>query len=168
MVVTATDRMHDTVIELLTMFREALKNSKQRAEPGTDMNEVITHYYKMPSGVASDLVGALPTLVAPGTWADPPTNEQPGSVWMLTSKNEAIEKKGEPTTSEPRSVLLIRQRRSVHKEIDKVLTRVLNGDPPLDGGFGPGSGSFGGGGQGFGFGGGYFQIPAPTEIPSEQ
>ena len=157
MVVRQWEKTHWQVSSLLENYRSALRQSKQRARPGSDPKEIITQYYKLHTVVAKDLEQWIPLLVEPESWEGGKDPAKTGSIINLSSTPDSIaivggtaqEKFGAevivPAIS--KSVLIIKHRREVHEKIEDLIRRVTNGDNLPAGGFG---------GQGGGFGGGFF------------
>ncbi len=177
MVVRQTEQVLAEMKQLLETYRRALATSKPRKQETIDPEEVITHYYRLDADIANDLAGILPQLVQPETWAE---NEQdaPGSIIPVSSGSDLVDAAGmtiypgtkaaknQDAILAPKRVLIIRQKRAVHKQIAEIINRVTNGDPPLPseedlrrgamGGLGGGLG----GGRSIGIGGGgYFRGP---------
>ncbi len=168
MAVRNTERLHDQILRLLTMYREALSNSVPRDHGPTPEEEIVTYYYRLPANVAAEMYGKLPQLVAAGSWNrnNDANSELPGKIVSLESspalldaKGKSVISSGEPGSSAmvvPQRVLMITQTRKNHGEIVTFLDRVRQGqEPSLN------AGGFGGiGGGGGGFGGGLYQ-PRP-------
>ncbi|MEM6799109.1 MAG: hypothetical protein AAF589_06315 [Planctomycetota bacterium] len=154
MVVSQTEEQHQHLLVLLERYREALRKSKRRQEPGPDPDEVLIRYYRMPQPMAADLRRQLPDLVAEGDWA---TKTQPKAVGTIQAVNSADKVKSYGAGQRrvvPQTVLIIRQTRAVHLSIEALVQRVRTGDPQIGGGGFGASGSGGGGG----FGGGFFSV----------
>ncbi len=167
LVIHNTERTLGEVLQLLETYRTALRNSKPRQRPEDDPNKIVTVYYRMHANVAEALVTSIPTLVQPESWKTNARPEAPGEVMLVPSEpelsevnvaNEALSemKQSALTLITARSVLIIRQTRTAHDEIAKIIRRVESGDPKGPGGMGGAMGAGMGAGMGGGFGGGYF------------
>lgn len=154
------DRIHAVVLQLLETYRTALRTSKPRNQVKEGDEEITTVYYRMHTGMASDLANFVPRMVQPGTWDMGIEPRLPGHIEVIASQPEwkgdgASGKDGlvsTPITDHlivSRSVLIIRHTRAVHREITEIIRRVKAGDEPRAGT----------GGMGGGFGGGYFDVP---------
>lgn len=167
LVVHQTERNHDAVLQLLENYRLALRTSKARRQEKPDPKEVLTHYYRMPTAIASDLRKRLPELLRPETWRSEGQADAPGTILQLASRAELQEARGydikgtpaENESSEPaivvgHSVLVIRQMREVHDEIPEIIQRIEYGDEHRRA-VGAEGEPAGVGGMG-GFGGGFF------------
>lgn len=194
--------MHNEVLKMLQTYRTALRASKPRGLAADDPQAIVTTYYRLHANVAEDLARWLPQLVKPESWKSEQQPEAKGEIHLLAStpdlprRDEQFGVGGKEATKEvavvvERSVLIIRQTKEIHQEIQEMMLRVQYGDylggkgqrpfvtsvvPVLDGG-GFGGGGFGGGdpfggaqggGQGGGgFGGGFFTVPsAPARKPA--
>ena len=146
------DRL-DAVLTLLENYRLALRNSKRRISPDDDPESIETKYYRMPTAVAIDLEKVLPRILASETWK---SEQQPNAKvnirriqsWDQPSNAKVANRSGDPDkgiqVTIPYSVLVIEQKRLVHAEIPKLLSRIEHGDAMTMGGMG-GMGGFGGG-----------------------
>ena len=152
LIVTHQEQVHQQVLELLETYRTALRSSKIR-NLGEEENEVITVYYRLHTNVANDLSSLLPKLVLPNTWTAAADDEKPGKVYVVSSEPDysKANKDKTPVLIE-RSVMIIRQTRAAHKEIESVIQRVKLGDAASEG---MGSG---------GFGGGFFAVPLDRSV----
>ncbi|MBL8809804.1 MAG: hypothetical protein JNM43_06465 [Planctomycetaceae bacterium] len=168
MVVRHTDKMQDSILNLLENYRTALRGSKPRKVAGPDPDEVLTYYYRIPTKMAEQLAAQLPGLIQPETWKDETHPDAVGTVRRLASTDELRDAHGNALVSSngastpgfllvvPHDVMVITQRRKVHDEIRELLHKVQHGDMPGSGGGGLGGGGLGGGGLGGGMGGGGF------------
>lgn len=169
MVVRNTEESLEDVLRLLNTYREALKISKVRKRDDVDPNEVITRYYKMPTVIANDLEKLISILVAPETWKTPAQPKGIGTVTkvastpvLISNNNSVVQQsvkgqvKAEGILME-HSVLIVRQTRGTHDEIQKLIFKIENGNLPQGAGGGLGGGGLGGGGGSFG--GGFFSMP---------
>lgn len=170
MVVRHTGQMLTNVERLLGNYRQALRESKPRETTKLDPDEVLTYYYKLPTPVASDLLTYLPSAIRPETWQSEAQPQAPGTILRLASATDLHETytrvsgadKSGPLKVENRvvienSVLIIRQTRQVHGEINTLIDKIVAGDrPPRNEGGGQGGGGLGGGMGGFG--GGFFSV----------
>lgn len=168
MVVRHTDKLHDSILNLLENYRTALRGSKPRKAAGPDPDEVLTYYYRVPTKMAEQLTAQLPDLIQPETWKDEAHPDAAGTVRRLASTDELHDARGNAPVSSngaatagfllvvPHDVMIITQRRKVHEEITVLLHKIQHGDTPVSGGGGLGGGGLGGGMGGGGFGGGGF------------
>ncbi len=146
MAVRHTEQVQASILKLLEAYRTALRGSKPRGRATDPSTEMATKYYRMDSGVAQDLLAALPMLVAPETWKANQA-DAPGTIFRLTSPPETKD-----THVLERAVLVIHQSLAVHGKIAEVIQKVETGDAQIGMG---GMGGMGGGG----FGGGLFSVP---------
>ena len=164
LVIHNTERMLDEVLNLLETYRTALRASKPRLRAEDDPNQVITVYYRMHADVAKDLTTLLPKLVRPDTWKNDAHPDAAGELFRTSSEpgNSNLDNgtgvapgtnQSQQTFVMDRAVLIIRQTRAAHDDIEDVITRVEAGDPRKSDGFGGGLG----GGMG-GFGGGFMSV----------
>jgi len=167
MVVRHTDATLDQILQLLENYRTALRGSKPRAKSGPDPKEVVTHYYRLPSEMAKDLEVQLKALVRPDTWKNEQQPDAPGMILKLVSTTDIRDSLGNTPVrvaapaQQPKShvlvvensVLMIRQSREVHEEIDELIGKITAGSRPSQNLDGSGGGLGGGG-----FGGGFFQL----------
>lgn len=153
MVVRQTERVHERLLSLLQAYRGALASSKQRERHNPE-DDVLTRYYLLQTSVANaDLMKFLTEQVAPPSWR---VNDEKavGEIRRIlpagkrTLNGEA--RTGVASTEVEHSVLVIRQTRKVHLELEETLRRIQNGDPTMGQ-----PGGLGGGG----FGGGFFSLP---------
>jgi len=178
MVVSHQERVLMEVLDLLEIYRTALRSSKPRDRDVEDEDEVTTVYYRLHADVADDLLKKLRRLVRPESWKSKQRPEAVGTILRVASPPEVLgaavaSGTGTKTSSGPvvlsqQAVLIITQTRGAHKEIGELIHRVESGDPVL-GAMGGGMGGFGGmGGIGgmdesvtpsAGFGGGFFAVP---------
>lgn len=151
LVVTHLERMHMEVLGLLETYRAALRASKPRQRRDDELNQVVSVYYRLHANVANDLTSLLPKLVRPETWKSEAHPKAEGEIVMVSSTPELTKIGAQASTPSisalviSRAVLIIRQTRAAHEEIEEVLRRVESGDARMSGGFGGG-----------GFGGGFF------------
>ncbi len=165
LVVRHTEQMLDSVLQLLENYRTALRESKPRKKLGPDPKEVVTYYYRLPTEMAKDFQLHMAELVRPGTWKSENNPDAPGTIMILKSTSDlhqtfgktAVPSKGGQDAGSgyimvvDNSVLIIRQMREVHEEIDNLLDKLTTGSRPVD------PNAMGGqGGQGFG--GGFFDV----------
>ena len=162
MVVRQTDHMHQRVLMLLEAYRSALKASKPRAIRQDPKTEIITRYYRTQSEVAAALLEFLPAVIAPESWKNAEREEAPGEILahlpggktVLSPKSEGKVPLMSASATTELTVLVIRQTRENHMEIQSVVRRIENGDERV---IDPnGAQQYGG------FGGGYFSIPSPA------
>jgi hypothetical protein len=177
LVVYQDERILDDLARLLENYRMALRNSKPRKSDEPDPKELITRYYRMEKGIATDLEKLLPELVEPGSWKSPARPDATGTIRSMASKSELLSvNKSADGTLIANSVLIIRQTREIHHSIASVISKVQFGDasdhPPggvMGGGMGGmgggGMGGLGGGGMGGGgFGGGFFSVDSKSGL----
>jgi hypothetical protein len=164
LVVCNQERILMEVLDLLETYRKALRASRPRKRDQVDPKEVITIYYRLHANVAKDLETMLPWLVRPDTWKGTvgAKVEAPGEITRVASPPElsGVGGKAAPTDGplgyavSGRAVLIIRQTRETHDEIDEVIRRIEMGDRR------PGSAKPTSGGMGMGgFGGGFLSVP---------
>lgn len=171
LVVTHQEQVHQQVLNLLEIYRTALRASKPRNRGEQESKEVLTVYYRLHSKIADDLSEELPFLVHPDTWQQEANDDKPGLIVVISSepdfstsilgtgkKNAAATQPATAVVVE-RSVLIIRQTRAAHDEIAEVVRRIKTGDNPI----GFEVGKFRGG-----FGGGFFSIPAVPPSQSQK
>ena len=174
LVVRHTEQMLDKVLKLLENYRTALRESKPRKKAGPDPKEVLTYYYRLPTDMAKELQLHLSELVRPETWKADDAPDAAGTIKIMKSTPDLLDSFGRSVVSGniaagqlpgnvlvvDNSVLIIRQMREVHEEINDLLNKLTRGerpDFPKGGGFG--GGGMGGGMGGGGFGGGFFNVP---------
>lgn len=172
MVVLQTEGQLDEILQLLEAYRAALRQSKRRERPGEGPDAIITRYYRLQTRIADDLARALPTLIKPESWKNQDRPDAQGTVRQLASGATLLDAGGKaPVAGKSNdskessalivehAVLIIQQSRAAHAEIEELIRKIENGDPPENAG-GPhgGGGGFGGGG----FGGGLFSSPDST------
>jgi len=152
MVVMQTERGLDSIQGLLENYRIALRNSKRRVSPNEDPEVVTTKYYRMPTEVAEDLEELLPTMLHPDSWKSEKQPTAIGTIRRIRSWSQVTGQKvakggtARPPATTSYSILLIEQKRKVHREIPKILQKIEHGDEVP---------AFGGGGMG-GMDGGFF------------
>jgi hypothetical protein len=152
LVVRNTESVLGEVLDLLETYRTALRSSKSRQCPEDDPNQIITVYYRMHANVAESLVTLLPKLVHPESWKTATQPQATGKIIFVPSAPDLSNVKAATETKQPartlviaRAVLIIRQTRAAHDEIEEVIRRVEFGDPKVHGGMGGMGGGFGGG-----------------------
>ena len=161
LVITHQEQVHDKVLDLLETYRSALRSSKPRERDAEDPDDVKTVYYRLHSNVVRDLSVFLPKFVQTDSWKSAQRPDAPGEIFIVASTPDlsAVGSLGAVTSNKKpaaasiviaRSVLIVRQTRAVHDEIEEIIRRVEAGDAVLRTG-----GGMGGGG---GFGGGFFSI----------
>lgn len=149
--VSQTEAGHEQLLSLLERYRKALSQSKPRKEKGSDPDEVLTHYYRLPEQVAVGLHRVLKDLVAADSWKSEQQTEAVATILIVPSDAEyQTKQKGEARVI-PQSTLIIKQTRSAHEEIAELIEKIRRGDVPAK----ESSGGLGGGGSGS-FGGGFF------------
>lgn len=170
MVVRQTERGLDEVLQLLENYRLALRASKPRQRGGVDPKEIVTRYYRLPSEIAKAMSPLLPQLIHPDTWTSPEHPQAQGAILhSLPSESTLINADGFDVIPEAapaaapdlgrallvkNTVLVIRQSRDVHDEIEQLLDRIRHGDlPASQSGLAAPAPSAPGG-----FGGGFFSI----------
>ena len=173
LVVRNNERILDDVLKLLEGYRTALRSSKPRPKEEANPKEILTRYYRLQKEVAIDLEEAIPELVQPDSWKSPDRPTAEGTIRYLSSSTDL-----EPAESSRRSgsdaqrplerfpvrmsVLIVRQSRENHQQIEKIIQKTLHGDTPEQQSQGTGMGGMGGGMGGMGggsFGGGFFSVP---------
>jgi hypothetical protein len=162
MIVYQTEDRLDSLLQLLEDYRSALRNSKRRVSPEDDPEVVETKFYRMPTTVAKELAVALPSMLDADTWKNKARPGAPGTIRILKSWDHMPDCKVSSNSAESSaafrsataySVLVIEQKRRIHKQIPALLQRVEHGDTTLE------TGGMGGmGGMGGGFGGGLFSV----------
>ncbi|MDA7978965.1 MAG: hypothetical protein MPJ50_09375 [Pirellulales bacterium] len=167
MAIRQTEQMHNEVLQLLTMYRQALASAEPRGHEPDPSQDILTYYYRLPTNVALDMATKLPQLVAKGTWQDNNNPDLPGEIVRLESPPELIGADGfsvvtagdselnEYALVVKQQILMITQTRENHEKVARLIKRIRKGEEPLLGGFG---------GGGAGFGGGYF-APKPKPQP---
>lgn len=146
-VVRQTEPVHQEIEKLL----ETLRRNDIKLKPLPP--EIITQIYRMSADTAEDLLTTLPEFVAAGTWQDEKNKTGPGTIRKVAAgqtfvkypgaeeseqskskpKPEAkpaeklmAEKAAEPQyIVVPQAVLIIRQTKEVHREIDRFLQAFL-------------------------------------------
>jgi hypothetical protein len=162
LVISNTESVLGEVLHLLESYRTALRSSKARQRPEDDPNRIVTVYYRMHTDVANDLLTLFPRLVRPESWKTAGNPDGAGEILLVRSAPDLSNiEAAAATTSETepsartivivRSVLIIRQTRAAHDEIEEVIRRVESGDPKMHDGMVMGMG---------GFGGGFFSVPS--------
>jgi type II secretory pathway component GspD/PulD (secretin) len=163
LVISHQERVHMRILELLETYRTALRSAQPRKPLADDSKEVTTVYYRLHAKVAEDLVAQLPKLVSPESWKGSTNPQAVGEIFLVSSAPDlsspaATADAGSETKQQARAavteraVLIIRQTRSTHREIEEVIRRVEVGDPRTSGVSGMGMGGMGGGMGGFGGG----------------
>lgn len=161
MIVRHTEQMLDSVSQLLENYRTALRESKPRKSTGPDPKELVTYYYRLPTDMAKDLQANLKDLVRPETWKSDQQPQASGTILLIKSTSDLLDAQGRTAVGSAvptghvlvvdNSVLIIRQMREVHTELDDLINKLTRGERPVD----PNSGGGLGGG---GFGGGFFDV----------
>ena len=165
LVVRHTDTEHRQIRELLAAHRRLLKEDDQNVLKSPSSEEVETRFYRVPADSAEDLLTTIPELVARESWIVPQFPEDPRQIGVIrkvavgervTETQESgsgDQKAGQPKkqriqrTVVKESVLIIRNTRAVHMEIDQLLRDLgLNVISVLKGKGNAGSGGLGGGG----------------------
>ncbi|NQU25395.1 MAG: hypothetical protein HQ567_29265 [Candidatus Nealsonbacteria bacterium] len=140
LVISNTESVLGDVLDLLETYRTALRSSKSRQRPEDDPNRIVTVYYRMHTDIANDLLTLLPRLVRPESWKITGKPEAAGEIILVHSAPDlsnigaatAMGFEAEQPTRTlviARSVLIIRQTRATHDEIEEVIQRVESGDP---------------------------------------
>ena len=91
MVVRQTERGLIEILNLLETYRKALRASKPRDCAADAGAEVITRYYQLQAGIATDLQLHLPELVEPESWKTQAHPEAEGTILRLASTPEKME-----------------------------------------------------------------------------
>ncbi len=156
MVVRQTEKQLQEVRELLAAYRQAVDISGPQKAYAAEMEKTEVRYYHMNAETATDLQAVLPQFVKPGTWIgwnvevtpkvvgeistvaiDPKIEKLPGRV--VPAKPEKEEKKDADTDESapdqqpdvlvtPQAVLIIKHTRATHREIDRFLKKIRQGD----------------------------------------
>lgn len=164
LVVRQTDTEHRQIRSLLTAQRRLLQEpvDENAVHTPAPNSQVETRFYRIPTESADDLLSAIPELVAPDTWTGLQFPEEPQMVGMIrkvalgsrvieqrrakSNSGTKNEKPAEPSFDTQRtvvteSVLIIRNTRTVHLQIDEFLNNiglsvrgVLPGKAPSTGG----------------------------------
>jgi hypothetical protein len=155
MVVYQSEQTHDELLQLLENYRIALRGSKPRPKPGSNPQEVIVRYYRLPTVMVRELVETLPTLIVPESWQSAERPDAPGQRRSIASQPGPLST-GQPSSGTPivveHSILIVTHTREVHEELGKLLQKLQTGDPLVEPQPGMGGmGGFGGGGFGGGF-----------------
>ncbi|MEM9657231.1 MAG: hypothetical protein AAF961_02615, partial [Planctomycetota bacterium] len=125
-VISQEERIHMAVLDLLEMYRTALRLSKPRDRgESADPNEIVTVYYRLNASVADDLAELLPRLVAPETWRHADRPDAPGEIYVAASKPDLTKiaslagdgRDARRSLVVEQAVLILSQKRSVHDEI---------------------------------------------------
>jgi hypothetical protein len=152
MVIMQSEPRLDAILDLIGNYRTALQNYKPRVSPEEDPEVIVTSYYRMPTEVAEDLEKLLPNLLAVDSWRSDKQPEGVGTIKRIRSWSQAstassgTERSSPETARIPYSILIIEQRRKVHKQILETLRKIEYGDLGFSGGFGGGGmGGMGGG-----------------------
>ena len=152
LVIRQTGSMHCKIINWLTDSRNAFGDLTPAELDIAKSKEITTRYYKMPSGIATDLARRLPQLVAIDTWKKPGSSDEAGKVGtILLLKSEAVllevatqtttektsdnksdkiitkETKTNRRESVSHSVLVIKQSNAIHRQIEKAINQVETG-----------------------------------------
>lgn len=171
----------DEVLLLLESDRTALRASqpRERLDVDPDADQISTFYYRMPAEMAQDLIALIPELIAHTSWAG---ENATGSIRKSASKAQvdtapppaptAVGKAAPgatpmtlPTLVTPQAVLIIRQTKAIHTEIQTLIRHIQTGyEPTPQNSIDSGKQWSGSGGQQGGFGGSFFlqQLPSAT------
>ena len=158
LVIHNTESALSEVLLLLETYRTALRTSEPRRSSEEDPDQVVTTYYRMHANVARDLKTQLPRLVRPKSWKSAAQPNAEGEVFLVSSPPDLPNVDTATSTAleaqhavrklvTERAVLIIRQTRAAHAEIEEVIGRVESGDTPMMLGM-----------MGGGFGGGFFSV----------
>ncbi|MDA0835605.1 MAG: hypothetical protein O2955_15420 [Planctomycetota bacterium] len=147
MIVRQTFHVHLEIMELLNRYRTTIVRRPDHRIDDVSRRDVYTHFYKMPTSLARDLVKTLPQLVAPETWKENMRPDAIGTIHFVVSDPVVVDPTGKPPTPfsdskkdeketkaaekhhvVPHSVLIIHQERDVHEEIDEFIRRTKTGD----------------------------------------
>ncbi len=145
LVVRQTEPVHQEIQKLLENLRKSGGAVKLQPQP----SQVYTGMYRMNADMAEDLLTALPELIAPGTWQTDKANG-PGTIRKVAAGQSSVKppaeknqpekkaaeqpaakppaKKAEPEPQYivvPQAVLVIRQTREAHREIEQFLMALL-------------------------------------------
>ncbi len=161
MVARHTELMLSSVSQLLENYRTALRESKPRKPTGPDPKELVTFYYRLPTDMAKDIQANVKDLVRPETWKSDQQPQAPGTMKLMKSTSDLLDAQGRTAVGSKiptgdvlvveNSVLIVRQMREVHTELDDLIDKLTRGERPIDPNAGGGQG-------GQGFGGGFFDI----------
>ena len=141
MIVREKENILLEIKSLLDRYRT--QRQKSRPQKRNDSgDEILTRYYLIHSDVANDLEQGLPLIVEPGTWTSESNPDGPGQVLLkvaspskvkITNRQFTQTEDETPAAAEKPSysVLVIRHKRKVHEQIEKIFDRIQNGDPTL-------------------------------------
>ena len=157
LVVRQTGRVHAEIRTLLADLRAGIAESQANGWDDRFPIELKTHYYRIDTDVADELIWKIPELIAPGTWArtvdeDGETVELApegvGTIDRLTGGRRLVAIAGAPGKQDdgnadqsaaaqddssgavviPRTVLIIKHCNSVHQRISSLMKK-LNTSP---------------------------------------
>lgn len=143
LVARETEAVRTNVRELLAKYRQAIKVDGRPTIVPVDMNELITRYYRVPLEMGEPLAKLLPQLVASDTWQQEGHSEG-GEINVVPAGPDLVDLRDrqlpqfppaevqQPASGRyliPQAVLVIRQTRSNHVKIGRILKRMHAGDP---------------------------------------
>ncbi|MFN0195580.1 MAG: hypothetical protein ACKVT0_02470 [Planctomycetaceae bacterium] len=138
LIVRQTWDVHLQIKRLLNRHRADIKNADRSHNDALSHRDIYTHFYKMPTPLARDLLKTLPQLVQPLTWKNKENPQAIGTIHLMISEPvrdlrslDQPKKSGEEQTVKPaekpkmipHSVLIVHQDRDVHEEIDRFIRR---------------------------------------------
>ena len=156
LVIRQTQRVHAEVRTLLADLRAGIDESSDNGWEDCFPIELETHYYRVDTDVADELISRIPQLVAPGTWAST-VNQQGetvqlepdgvGTIDRMVGGRRLIGLQAAPSTNDdenakrsdsaqkqtatpvviPRRVLIIQHCITVHEQLSTLMNKI---DPP--------------------------------------
>lgn len=127
----------DEILRLLENYRFALRSSKVRVEAGLDPQEVVTGYYRLSEPMAGEVQNLIERTIFPETWKSAQRPDAIGSIVKISVKGVLVEPRrnadagpAEATQSNAfvtdTVVLIIRQSRSAHRAIGKLIQTLMD------------------------------------------
>lgn len=139
-------RNREHVLDEVLEFLEAYRRELQKRPSNVRVENVSTRLYRVPTAMAEDLKSLLPELLSPDSWQSPERPNAIGTIRIAASEPGYLAQQsppsyspsdGEPPNAPPalfvtRSVLIIRQTESVHRELPEWIRRFRSGDRAFD------------------------------------